>query len=84
MCCAGTGGFCSSGCGWGCVVVGAHGERFIGVRGCVYVVFKVLHGLWRLVWWLVSGERCVVGLKYLSVLILDKIYILEVLCRWWF
>ena len=39
------------------------GKRLLGVRGCVYVVFKVLHGLWRLVWLLVSGEVCVVGLK---------------------
>jgi len=49
----------------------------------VYVVLKVLHGLWHLVWRLVSGEGCVVGLKYLSVLILDKVYILEFLGGWW-
>ena len=49
--------------------VGASGKRLLGVRGCVYVVFKVLHGLWRLVWLLVSVEGCLVGLKYLSMLI---------------
>ena len=64
--------------------MGTHVKRLLGVRGCVYVAFKFLHGLWRLLWLLVSGEGCVVGLKYLSLLILDKVYILEVLCRWWF
>ena len=49
--------------------MGARGKRLLGVRGCVYVVFKVLHGLWRLVWLLVSGEGCGVWLKYLSMLI---------------
>ena len=63
--------------------VGVHGKRLLGVRGCVYVVFKVLHGLWRLVWRLVSGKGCVVGLKYLSVLILGKVYILKFLGGWW-
>ena len=29
--CAGTGGLCSPGCGWGRVVVGARGETLLGV-----------------------------------------------------
>jgi len=62
--------------------VWAHGKR-LGVRGCVCVVFKVLHGLWCLVCWLVSGEGCVVWLKYSYVLILDKVYILVFLGGWW-
>ena len=50
--------------------MGAHGERLLGVRGCVSVVFTVLHGLWAfsVVVRLVSGSGCVVWLKYFSVL----------------
>ena len=63
-CCAGTGGLGSPACGWGfVVVVRVRGKRLLGVKCCVYVVFKVLHGLWRLVWWLISGKSCVVWLK---------------------
>ena len=61
------------------VVGGAHGKRLLGVRCCVYVLFMVLHGLWHLMWLLFGGEGFVVGLKYLSVLILDKVFIFEFL-----
>jgi len=63
--CVGTGGLCSAGCGWGRVVVaGARGERLLGVRSCVYVVFMVLHWLWAssVVVRLVMGNGCVVWL----------------------
>ena len=66
--------------GGGVVVVGAYGERLLGVRGCVYVVLTVLHWLWvfSVVVRLVRGNRCVVWLKYLSMLtILNKFYIPE-------
>ena len=63
--CAGNGGLCSPGFGWGhVVVVGARGERLLGVRGCVCVVFMILHELWAfsVVVRLVSGNGCVVWL----------------------
>jgi len=52
--------------GGGVVVVGAYGGRLLGVRGCVYVVLTVLHGLWAfsVVVRLVRGNGCVVWLKY--------------------
>ena len=48
------------------VVAGAYGERLLGVRCCVYVVFTVLHWLWAfsVVVRLVRGNGCVVWLKY--------------------
>ena len=51
--------------GGGVVVAGSCGERLLGVRGCVYVVLTVLHGLWAFsVVRLVRGNGCVVWLKY--------------------
>ena len=84
--CAGTGGLCSPGCGWGrVVVVGARDERLLGVSVCVYVVFPVLDGLWAfsVVVRLVRALG-VVWLKYLSALkILNKFYIPEFVDGWW-